>query len=228
MRKTVVIAGASRGIGLGLTKAWLQRGARVYALARSASPDLGWLQQGWPDHLEVVHADITAADTGKRLHEMLDGESIDYLILNAGVYGPAHQDILKATAAEIQHLIETNAVAPLRLARQLAPLLPASGVIAFMSSQMASIELGLAADMPLYGASKAMLNSLIRSWSQATDAPAAPLLALHPGWVQTDMGGSEAPVSIETSVAGLIATMEAHSGQPGCHFCSFEQQPLPW
>ena len=138
------------------------------------------------------------------------------------------QDIQQVSATELQQLMLTNAVAPMRLARQLASLVTARGVIAFMSSQMASVELALAADMPLYGASKAMLNSLIRSWSQASDAPAAPLLALHPGWVQTDMGGANAPVSIEASVSGLITSLETLAGRPGCFFYDYQQQPLPW
>lgn len=90
---------------------------------------------------------------------------------------------------------------------------------------MASAELARAAQMPLYGASKAALNSLLRSWSQ-TD-PELCLLALHPGWVRTAMGGDAAPLSVEESVTGLIRVIDAQRGQPGCRFIDHLGATLP-
>ncbi|WP_295516392.1 hypothetical protein [uncultured Pseudomonas sp.] len=81
-----------------------------------------------------------------------------------------------------------------------------------------------AAAMPLYGASKAALNSLLQSWVAGCQ-PSFAVLALHPGWVQTELGGPSAPVA---SVAGLMTVIESHAGQAGCAFLDYQGQALPW
>ena len=91
------------------------------------------------------------------------------------------------------------------IARALSGRVSRGGVVAFMSSQMASLALGLSATMPLYGASKAALNSLVRSWEGEFEELPFSLLLLHPGWVRTEMGGVNA-----------------------CRFVDYRNQPLPW
>ncbi|MCY0966190.1 SDR family oxidoreductase [Parathalassolituus penaei] len=224
----ILIAGASRGIGLGLVETWLIKGARVRALIRSPNATLLQLHDRFHTQLSLIEADMTADDCIHKVLADLGDEQLDMLVLNAGQYGPAAQDVLTTSSTEVADLFMTNAIAPMRLARALQDRVLSSGVIAFMSSQMASVELALARDMPLYGASKAALNSLIRSWSHSADAPKASLLALHPGWVKTDMGGEQAPVEIADSVNGLIQVMEKQAGRGGCYFRSYDQQVLAW
>ncbi|WP_295464591.1 hypothetical protein [uncultured Pseudomonas sp.] len=84
-----------------------------------------------------------------------------------------------------------------------------------------------AAAMPLYGASKAALNSLLQSWVAGCQ-PSFAVLALHPGWVQTELGGASAPVAISASVAGLMMVIESRAGQAGCAFLDYQGQALPW
>lgn len=227
--QNILITGASRGIGLGLAETYLQTGAQVHAIVRNPdSPELRQLQAQYAECLKLIACDLNDADAGTHILAQLADQTLDIVILNAGVYGPAHQNVEQANAAEIGELLLSNAIAPLRLARQLAPRVERGGVIAFMSSQMASVELARAAQMPLYGASKAALNSLIRSWSQAEDAPAATLLALHPGWVRTAMGGDQAPLDVATSAAGLQRSIAQYAGRGACHFIDYQQQVLPW
>lgn len=227
--QNILITGASRGIGLGLAQAYLQQGAQVYAVVRNAdSPALQQLQQAYPQHLHLLVCDLNQADAPHFIDSALGQHSLDIAIFNAGIMGPQHQDAGQISRDEIANLFLCNAIAPLHLARQLAHRVTNGGVIAFMSSQMGSVELALASTMPLYGASKAALNSLLRSWSQAEDRPAASLLALHPGWVRTDMGGSAADLDVATSVSGLVQTIASQMGSNSCTFLDYQQQPLAW
>jgi NAD(P)-dependent dehydrogenase (short-subunit alcohol dehydrogenase family) len=223
----VLITGASRGIGLGLTRAYLARGARVFAVVRrQPSDELLALTHSYDTTLRPILCDLADDQAPAHIGEALQGARLDRAVFNAGIYGPTHQDPRQVSSFEIAQLFLGNAIAPVRLAQALLPSVREDGVLAFISSQMASVELARAADMPLYGASKAALNSLLRSWSQA--APQLNLLALHPGWVRTGLGGEQAPLSVEDSVRGLIEVIEAQAGQPGCRFLDHQGQVLPW
>lgn len=225
----VLIAGASRGLGLGLVQAFLAQGDRVHAIVRSAgNAALAELAARHPGQLQVQVCDLAGERAAVEIADALGDARLDVALFNAGISGPAHQDERQATRDELAELFLVNAIAPLRLAKALAPRVERDGVLAFMSSQMGSVELALSASMPLYGASKAALNSLLQSWSHSAEPPSATLLALHPGWVKTDMGGAGAPLSVEQSVAGLVTTIAAHRGAGGCHFVDYQHQTLPW
>ena len=117
----VLIAGASRGIGLGLTRACLRRGDRVYAVARRAgNAALDQLQQQHPERLVLITCDLTRPDAAQHIAAALPAQPLDILLLNAGILGPEHQDVAQISADEVATLFLTNAVAPTRLARQLA------------------------------------------------------------------------------------------------------------
>ena len=227
----VLIAGASRGIGLGLTQAYLDRGDHVTAIARhpDQAPGLLALQTQHPDTLHTVACELNAVDAAHTIVKALHHRTLDRVILNAGISGPNDQRPEQFGIDDITQIFLSNAIAPLRMARALRPLIPKGGVMAFTSSILGSVQLGLAPDMALYGASKAALNSLIRNWAteqgQALDIR---LLALHPGWVRTDMGGAQAPLSVEDSVRGLVRVIEQAAGQVGCDFLDHEGQALPW
>src|SRR3990167_5114207 len=162
--QNVLITGASRGLGLGLTRAYLARGARVYAvIRRQPSGELLALSQGHAATLRLILCDLDDDQAAARIGEALQGTRLDRALFNAGIYGPAHQDPCQVSHEEIAQLFLSNAIAPVRLAQALLPSIREDGVLAFISSQMASVELARATDMPLYGASKAALNSLLRS-----------------------------------------------------------------
>ena len=227
----ILVAGASRGIGLGLVRAYLERGDRVFAVARDPARALGLaaLAAQYGERLCTIACDLNRPDAAARILAALGACALDRLLLNAGIYGPAAQDVATVGAEEIAQLFLSNAIAPLRLARALSPRLSADGVLACTSSVMGSLQLSQGADMPLYAASKAALNSLLRSWAaQLGEARSFSLLALHPGWVQTDMGGAQAPLTVAQSVAGLLAVIEAAAGRRDCRFVDYQGQALPW
>ncbi|MBA1246399.1 SDR family NAD(P)-dependent oxidoreductase [Pseudomonas zeshuii] len=159
----VLIVGASRGIGLALVTQYLERGAQVFALVRRSDNEaLQQLSATYGDRLVLLSGDMTDPALIPSLKKQLQNTTLDRLIVNAGIYGPDHQDVMAINTEEIAELFSTNTIAPLRIVEGLSHCIADGGVVACMSSQMGSVTLDRAADMPLYGASKAALNSLLR------------------------------------------------------------------
>ncbi|WP_310496309.1 SDR family oxidoreductase [Sandarakinorhabdus sp.] len=219
---SAIIIGASRGLGLGLTRELLGRGWDVVATRRGDAPELD--ASGAVVH--VLDMDDTSAVTA--LAASLAGRQFDHVLLNAGVTGPRHALATKATPDEVSALMWTNAIAPIRAARVLLPLVKDGGSIGFMSSILGSIALRGHAHAELYSASKAALNSLTRGFA-VQDVAARPVtvLSLHPGWVKTDMGGDGADIDVATSVAGLADVIAGATGG-GHHYLDYTGKTLPW
>lgn len=227
----ILITGTSRGIGLGLTQAYLARGARVTAVARAPAQSHGLsdLQARYPETLRTVACDLNDSDASATILASVADQAIDRLILNAGVPAPENQAVDHLTADDIGHLFLTNAIAPMRLVRALQAKVPAGGVVAFTSSNLGSVALGLSAELAVYGASKAALNSLIRKWVEEQGSNLnIKVLALHPGWVRTHMGGPQAPLTVEESVSGLVRVIEQAAGSIGCDFLDEAGNRIPW
>ncbi|HBQ53643.1 MAG TPA: short-chain dehydrogenase, partial [Erythrobacter sp.] len=185
--RTIFILGASRGIGLGLVKEFLARGWQVVASERSRSDALHALES---EALRIVSCDVTRPDSYADLG-FEDGQ-FDALVINAGVTGARHQDAMQATADEVADVMVTNAFGPARAARTLLPALRDGGTLAVMSSLMGSIS-DSSGGYDLYRTSKVALNMLAKGVAeQHAAARGIAVLALHPGWVQTDMGGPQA------------------------------------
>ncbi|MDX1725746.1 MAG: SDR family oxidoreductase [Pseudomonas sp.] len=224
--RTALIIGASRGLGLGLVKQLHADGWQVIATVRD--PQAAEALQALPG-VRIEALDIDDGAALEALAERLQGEVFDLLLINAGILGPAHQSTSAATAAELGQLFMTNAVAPIRLAERLIEQIrPASGVLAFMSSVLGSVANPEGAELALYKASKAALNSLTNSLVCSLAEPRPTVLSLHPGWVKTEMGGAGASLEIATSCRGLVTQIERHAGRGGHHFVDYLGQAIPW
>jgi NAD(P)-dependent dehydrogenase (short-subunit alcohol dehydrogenase family) len=229
--RTALIVGASRGLGLGLARELAARGWRVMATVRSPDPAPGLLAAAREFEGRVVQIesiDILQPAGLDALAQRLAGESIDLLLVNAGISGPRDQSVETVSSDELTHIMFTNAIAPLRVARRLLPRVKEGGTVAFMSSRMGSIAENETGGMDLYRASKAALNSFTRGFA-ATDAKShgVGVLTLHPGWVRTDMGGAEAPLSIDESVRGLADVLE-RGASPQHRFLDYTGRQLAW
>lgn len=224
--RSILIIGASRGLGLGLAGEFAAQGWAVTATVRRAA------QQAPLQALPRVHVEqleMTDPDSLAQLAGRLSDQQFDVIFVNAGVAGPDHHSTAQATAEEMGQLFLTNAVAPLRVAERLLPNLAAEhGLIVFMSSILGSIETGAGLGMPLYGASKAALNHLVQCFVRTQDNPKLGVLLMHPGWVRTDMGGADAPLDIDSSCKGMVRQVSAAVGRPGLSYQDFEGNPLPW
>jgi NAD(P)-dependent dehydrogenase (short-subunit alcohol dehydrogenase family) len=145
------------------------------------------------------------------------------------VTGPDHQSVDRATKDEMGELFYTNAVAPIRLAGELAGLVKeGAGVLAFMSSRAGSVAEESSGRRILYRASKAALNALSRSFVAGSRGRRITVLCMHPGWVRTDMGGSEAPLDVATSAAGLADEIEKRAGTMAHAFVDYQGTELQW
>ena len=223
--KIAIIVGASRGLGLGLAREFARRGWQVTATARStaAATELADEVTASDGGIAVEEVDLDRPESVDALATRLAGRRFDLVFINAGVSGPQC-----CHPAGVGALMYTNAVAPIRLARRLLPLIVDGGTLAFMSSDMGSVAGDLSGGMELYRASKAALNSLTRSFV-ATDVGDRPIavLTMLPGWVRTAIGGADAPLAVEESVAGLAEIIEA-SRPPGHRFIDYQGAELPW
>lgn len=224
-RKALII-GASRGIGLGLTRELSGRGWHVIASQRSDGTELDELAAE-SAAIDTIRVDVTEPESYEGLTGSMKPGSLDLLLVNAGITGAKHQSTQQATADEVAHVMMTNTVGPVRLAHQLLPLVKNGGTLAFMTSQMGSIA-DSSGGYELYRMSKAAQNILARGlFEQSARQRNIAVLSLHPGWVQTDMGGAGATLTVGESVQGLADVLET-SRKPDHLFLSHDGSQLPW
>ena len=220
-----LIIGASRGIGLGLAEELAARGWHVFASQRSASE--GLTEAAEDAEIEVVTADVTDAASIQALAGKIEKGTLDVILLNAGIMGSENQSVESASEDEVTEIVMTNAVGPARAAKQLLPLLRDGGTLAFTTSRMGSIAES-SGGYDLYRMSKAAQNILAKGlFEQEAKRRGIAVLSLHPGWVQTDMGGPAAHLTVAQSVGGLADVLEAE--QPTAHrFLNYDGSEIPW
>ena len=227
-----IVVGASRGIGLGMVRELLLQQWSVIATLRDITrvpDDLKQLLAEYPDQLELAELDLSHLDTANMITSKYSEGSIDLLLVSAGIAGPEHQRVEQSQPNEIVDLFWVNSIAPVTIARKFLPLMKANSLIAFMSSRMGSVALNDDGSMELYRASKAALNSISRGFAQNEAIPLnIGVLNLHPGWVQTEMGGSQAPVTVKESTAGLVKVIQASMGSNQHKFIDFQGHEMAW
>ncbi|AJI95206.1 SDR family oxidoreductase [Yersinia ruckeri] len=222
-KKTALIIGASRGLGLGLVDELNRRGWSVTATTRNHAKETGANSTRW------LMLDINQPDSIDAFLPQIIGQNFDLIFVNAGVSGADHQSALKATPEEILALFQTNTLSPIRIAEYLLPYRnPRASVLAFMSSQLGSITNNETGHKPMYSASKAALNMMTRHLVAEVADNTLTVLSFHPGWVKTDMGGDAAPLTISTSVQGVVDQIEKRSGKGGHAFIDYQGKSLPW
>ena len=149
------------------------------------------------------------------------------MFVNAGAANDPNETIGAVSTEEFNRVMMTNALSPMRLVERFANLVPSRGVIAVMSSELGSVANNDSGGWEVYRASKAALNTLMRSFAVRSGEMRA-LLAICPGWVRTDMGTSSALFDVETSIRGVLNMIEARTGTSGLVYANYENKMVSW
>ena len=217
----ILLIGASRGIGLELVRQYAHAGARVIATARSEEG----LQKIKALGAQALKLDVADPTSVSGLAWQLDGEKLDLVIYVAGVLDRASATT-PPTQEAFDHTMHTNVLGAMQLIPQVAPLVEAAhGCFAFISSQMGCITRVPSSSSWLYRVSKAALNMAVASAQH--DYPQATLLVMHPGWVQTDMGGPQATLTVEQSVASMRKTLSKVTPAQRGAYLDHDGTPFP-
>jgi NAD(P)-dependent dehydrogenase (short-subunit alcohol dehydrogenase family) len=227
--RSVLLIGASRGLGYALAQELWGRGWHVVATARGGRPTkLHELATSCGGRLEVELVDINEPEQVAGLHSRLRRRRFDLLFVNAGVKNDDRETIADVSTEEFVRVLVTNALSPMRVVERLQDLVCRTGTIGVMSSGQGSVANNENGRYEVYRASKAALNTLMRSFAARHRDDARSLLLMAPGWVRTDMGGPEARLGIEESIPRLVTTMEAQMGRPGLQYLDYLGRAVPW
>jgi NAD(P)-dependent dehydrogenase (short-subunit alcohol dehydrogenase family) len=227
--KTALIIGASRGLGYALAAEYLARGWQVTATVRGARrTDLHDLAGSAAGRLVVETVDITVPGEVAALHDRLAQATFDLLFVNAGVTNGPEETIANVSTGTFVRLMVTNALSPMRVVEALQDLVAPKGTIAVMSSGQGSVANNDKGGFEIYRASKSALNQLMRSFAARHAGDPHTLLLMAPGWVQTDLGGPAAPLTIGQSIPGVVDTIEAQAGQGGLQYLDYQGQTVRW
>ena len=228
--RAALIVGASRGLGLGFTQRLLERDWQVTATSRTGGVGgLSDLAQRSADRLALETVDIDVEDQVAALHERLSGTGFDLVFVNAGTTHDRWETVLDVSTTTFNRVMTTNALSPMRFVETFRDLVPATGTIGVMSSGQGSITNNTrVTGWEIYRASKSALNQLMRSFAARHPGEPHTLLLMAPGWVRTELGGSEAPLTVEESTRGIADVVEAQAGRGGLHYLDHRGQTVLW
>lgn len=227
--RTALIVGASRGLGLALAKEYLDRGWHVIGTVRSsAHTGLHDLQAKANGRLDIESVDINETEQVNALHTRLQKHPLDLLFLNAGISCDPETPIGKVSTEDFVQIMINNALSPMRFIETFHDLVQPRGTIAAMSSGLGSVTNNITGRWEAYRASKASLNTLMRSYVARHADDGRTYLVIAPGWVRTDMGGAGAPLSVDESIPRVVDVVESQTGKGGLSYLNYQGQTVEW
>jgi NAD(P)-dependent dehydrogenase (short-subunit alcohol dehydrogenase family) len=219
--KKVLITGAARGLGREFTRQYAADGWRVFACAR----DPGAIEAGRGVSAHAL--DVTDGASIAALASELEGERFDALINNAGVIGDRTPAMGGVNYEAWLDALDVNVLGPMRVAEAFARRLQGERKLVTISSRMGSIA-EAAPNSVVYRSTKAAVNMVVKCLSLALAAEGAIAVALHPGWVRTDMGGAAAALAPEESVAGMRKVIAGLGRSDNGRFLNYDGSQIPW
>ena len=231
---TILITGANRGIGLEMAKQYSQDGWQVLACCRKISNvnNLQELAHSTNNQVKIFQLDVVDDKSVHALAQQIKDTPVDILMNNAGVYGPQEATFGSVSNVAIAWLnvFNINAISPLRIAEAFLKNVTNSRVkiIANMSSAMGSITENAEGKNYIYRSSKAALNAVTKSLALDLQPHGVTVVSLHPGWVQTDMGGPNALLDVQTSVQGIKKVLSTLSLKDTGNFLRYDGAAIAW
>ncbi|MER8158938.1 SDR family NAD(P)-dependent oxidoreductase [Streptomyces sp. NPDC094472] len=226
--KTALIVGASRTLGLALATEYAHRGWNVIGTVRGdRRTGLHDLAEASGGRVTVESLDMTAPEQIAALRERLAERTLDLLFVNAGITR-GNIPIADVPTEMFVEVMVTNALSPMRVVESFRSLVAPTGTIGVMSSRQGSVGFNTRGGQDVYRASKSALNQLMRSYAARYADAAHTLLLMCPGHVRTELGGPDAPLTIDQSIPGVVDTIDRHSGEPGLRYLNYQGQTVPW
>ena len=227
----ILITGANRGIGLEFASQYLDRGDSVIATCRDPekSAALQALQATNPN-LQIRQLDVSSDESLHRFAAELGDEAIDVFINNAGVYGPRSAGFGQVSEQDWLPVLRVNTIAPLILTQLLVDNFRRgqAGKLVYVTSKMGSIEDNQSGGSYIYRSSKTALNQVVRSLAADLADDGLTAVVIHPGWVQTDMGGPNALIDTQTSVGGMVSVIDGLGSKDTGKFYNYDGSVIPW
>ncbi len=228
-RKTLLLIGASRGLGYAMAEEFLKRDWNVVGTVRGAARTrLHELASRCPGRIEIEHLDITIPDQIAALRSRLAGRAFATLFVNGGVTNNPAETIGEVSTEEFIRVMVTNALSPMRVLESLHHVVTDDGTIGVMSSGQGSVSNNTMGKREVYRGSKAALNTFMRSFAARHSGDRRAMVLMAPGWVRTDMGGPDGRLSIEESITGVVTTLLGAQGTPGLHYLDYLGRTVPW
>ena len=228
--KTILLIGASRGLGLAMAAQFVEKGWNVLGTVRGpARTKLHELADQHAGRVSMETLDITEPTQLAAMRERLADRTFQMLFVNAGITNKdPTQTIGEVTTEEFIRVMVTNALSPLRVVESLAELVSADGLIGVMSSGQGSVTNNVGGLREVYRGSKAALNQYMRCYAAREAGSKRAMVLMAPGWVRTELGGPEGRLSIEESVPNLVNVLLEKQGRPGLEYLDYLGKTVPW
>ena len=227
---SILLIGASRGLGYAMAEEFLRRGWNAVGTVRaSAGTKLHELAEEYRGRLTVERVDISEADQLVGLRDRLFGHRFDVLFVNAGTANKNQDEsIAEVSTEEFAHLMITNALSPMRAIETLEGLVTESGLIGIMSSGQGSVANNLKGGHEVYRGTKAALNTYMRSYAARHVDGKRALLLLAPGWIRTELGGPDAPLTMAEAIPDIVNVVLSKQNVPGLEYLDRMGKAVPW
>ena len=227
---TILLIGASRGLGLAMAADFLKKGWNVAGTVIDGSrTGLHDLADEYPGRIEIEPLDVTVPHQIAALRDRLSGRSFEILFHNAGIANANPQDsVAEVSTDDFVRVMVTNALSPMRVIEGLHDLVPGDGLIGIMSSGQGSVGNNDKGGADVYRGSKAALNQFMRCYAARHAGEPRALVLMAPGWIRTALGGPNAPFSIEETIPKVVDVLLLQQGKPGLRYLDRYGNAVPW